>query len=234
VLFVSELLNVYTLTHAIPQNFSGGALTNGYTTYFLQLAGLTNAFQGTVILYSIEIVALIAAVYMVEKVGRRPLVLIGTAGCGICMLLIGALANVKVTTASSSGLIVICSAWELFYGSSLSPIGWIFIAEVSTLALKAKTTAFAVIVQSLSGLLFSYTVPLMLSNQDANWGERTGFLFAGTCFIWLIVAYFYLPDTKGRNFADLDDPFERKIPLRKFHKTKTTAQEQMEGLVTAA
>jgi MFS family permease len=222
------------LTRAIPQNFSGGALTKGYTTYFLQLAGLTNAFQDTVILYSIEIVALIAAVYMVEKVGRRPLVLIGTAGCGICMLLIGALANVKVTTASSSGLIVICSAWELFYGSSLTPIGWIFIAEVSTLALNAKTTAFAVIVQSLSGLLFSYTVPLMLSNQDANWGERTGFLFAGTCFIWLIVAYFYLPDTKGRNFADLDDPFERKIPLRKFHKTKTTAQEQMEGLVTAA
>jgi hypothetical protein len=67
------------LTRAIPQNFSGGALTKGYTTYFLQLAGLTNAFQDTVILYSIEIVALIAAVYMVEKVGRRPLVLIGTS-----------------------------------------------------------------------------------------------------------------------------------------------------------
>lgn len=73
-------------------------------------------------------------------------------------------------------------------------IGWIFVGEVSTLALKAKTAGMAVLLQSFSGILFSYTVPIMLSPQQAGWGVRIGYFFGGLTFFYLIMVYFSMPE----------------------------------------
>lgn len=48
------------------------------------------------------------------------------------------------------------------------------LVEVSTPALRAKTAAFATVIQSFANVLFNYTVPLMLSDQYAGWGTKVG------------------------------------------------------------
>ena len=81
----------------------------------------------------------------------------------------------------------------------------------------------------------------MLSDQKAGWGAKCGLFFGGLTALWFIPVYFFYPEvsdpsdmagallkvtlthgqTKNRNFAALDDLFERRIPERKFHLTET-------------
>lgn len=99
---------------------------------------------------------------------------------------------------------------------------------MSTPHLRAKTAAVASVIQSLSGILFSYTVPLLLSNQGANLGEKTGLFFGGLSWLYLIPVIFLFPEVKGRTYQELDELFERKIKAWNFAKTKTAYQAGLE------
>lgn len=52
-----------------------------------------------------------------------------------------------------------------------------------------------------------------------NWGAKTGFFYAGTCFLCFVWAFFRLPEPKGRTYAELDILFEKKVPARRFKHT---------------
>lgn len=97
------------------------------------------------------------------------------------------------------------------------------LVEISTPALRAKTAAVATVLQSLSGVLFNYTVPLMLSPQKAGWGTKIGFFFAGISILYWIPTYFYFPETKNRSYAALDELFEAGVSPRRFAQTPTAA-----------
>lgn len=58
------------------------------------------------------------------------------------------------TTAGGSALVALCTIWAFIYANSLAPIGWISLVECSTPQLRAKTAAFAAVIQACSGILF--------------------------------------------------------------------------------
>lgn len=63
-------------------------------------------------------------------------------------------------------------------------------------------------------------MPRMLGLNEWNWGAKTGFFWAGACFLLLTWTYFRLPEPKDRTYGELDVLFEHKVSARKFHKTK--------------
>jgi SP family general alpha glucoside:H+ symporter-like MFS transporter len=60
----------------------------------------------------------------------------------------------------------------------------------------------------------------MINPTAWNWHNFAGFFWAGTCFLCIVFAYFFVPEPTGRTFAELDLLFERKVPARKFKDTK--------------
>lgn len=65
----------------------------------------------------------------------------------------------------------------------------------------------------------------MLSPQYAGWGAKIGFFFGPLGAICTIIVWFFVPETKGRTYAELDELYERRIPAWRFAKTKTSVQE---------
>lgn len=70
------------------------------------------------------------------------------------------------------------------------------------------------------GIITGVVTPYMLNPDAWNWKNYAGFFWAGICFLCIIYTFFRLPEPRGRSFAELDVLFERKVPARKFHKTK--------------
>ena len=62
----------------------------------------------------------------------------------------------------------------------------------------------------------------MLNPTAWNWGAKTGFFWAGLCFVLFVWTYFRLPEPKGRTYGELDILFENKVSARKFAKTDAT------------
>ncbi|KAF2994970.1 hypothetical protein E8E13_003257 [Curvularia kusanoi] len=151
------------------QNVCGVPLMFGYTVYFFQLAGVKDPFLGNLIKQLVLVLGILTSFYTVDKVGRRALVLYGGASMCIINTIVGGLGFIKQNNASGIALVFLCSLWAFVYANSLAPIGWISLVETSSPRLRAKTTSIAVTIQYLTGILFNYTVPLMLSNQNAGW-----------------------------------------------------------------
>lgn len=155
------------------QNVVGVPLMFGYTTYFFSMANVEDPFMGKIIINCILLVGIIVSFYLVDKLGRRTLVLGGGFGMGVICFVVGGLGFMKPNSASGPVLITLCGIWAFLYANSLAPIGkcasslrhsrvllmihntgWISLVEVSSPKLRAKTTSLAVTVQYITGIIF--------------------------------------------------------------------------------
>ncbi|EEU37366.1 uncharacterized protein NECHADRAFT_86296 [Fusarium vanettenii 77-13-4] len=210
------------------QNFVGAPLFFNYATYFFALAKLDDPFLGNLIIQLVLVAGIIASFYLVDTAGRRTLVIYGGIVMGALCFIVGGLGFLEANSATGAALVTLCALWAFIYAVSLAPIGWISLVEVSSPLFRAKSTAFASIIQSASGVLFNYTVPLMLSNQNAGWGQKIGLFFGGITVVYLIPTIFLFPETKGRTYEELDELFERGVPAWKFATTETAHQRSVQ------
>lgn len=188
-------------------------------------------FSGTLITSLISLSMITCSSYLVERLGRRPL-LVG-AGCVMVLMLavIGGLGFLPLGPTAGGATIGIMCVWVVAYALSAGPCGYLLLGESSTLRLRAKTTGFAAALSGIFGLIFNYATPLMIlpTGGGAGWGLKTSFFFAGTAFIGLVLVYFFVPEHKGRSYAELDELYGNKVPARKFKSTITEAQRARMG-----
>lgn len=182
--------------------------------------------SGTLIINLLGIITKFFSGYLVERIGRRPL--LNVSGCMMVILLviIGGLGFLSSGTIAGGITIGMMCLWVVAYGTSAGPCGYLLLGESSTLRLRAKTTGFAAAMSGVFGLIFNYSTPLMIlpTGGGAGWGLKTSFFYAGTGFIGLVLVYFFVPEHRGRSYAELDELYNSKISARKFKGTVTEAQ----------
>ncbi|KAH8738152.1 hypothetical protein BGZ61DRAFT_471500 [Ilyonectria robusta] len=82
-------------------------------------------------------------------------------------------------------------AWGVL---SFMSVGWATGAELSSHKLRAKTQSLAVISSAYFAWFFSFITPFRYSVDSGNLGARTGFIFTGLCTIYVVMAYFVVPE----------------------------------------
>lgn len=209
-----------TLLACLPmvmQQFLGFTLGNQYQAYFLGLAGLSNSFVITVISSLLGIFAILVAFTLIERVGRRPQLLLGSLGMLGCLLGMGILGFVnKGTTANNNGLAVVVTLWNIFYYISVGTIGWIIVGEISSTRLRAKTASIATMTNAILNMAWGIAIPYLINTDEANLGAKAGLIFLGPGIVLALILFFTLPETKGKTFVQLDLLFELRTPARKF------------------
>lgn len=73
----------------------------------------------------------------------------------------------------------------------------------------------------------SYATPPMLLSLSL----KTGFVYGAFSIPIAIYLWLYLPETKGRSAAEIDELYERRVPAWKWSKTETVAEQQMRAVV---
>jgi len=79
--------------------------------YFFSLIGLKNTFTANLIVYCVLLGGVLVSFYLVDRVGRRPLLLGGTAAMSICVFLVGGLGFTSLGTTKGNALMAICAIW---------------------------------------------------------------------------------------------------------------------------
>jgi len=106
------------------QSFSGIALVFGFGTYFFALARVQDPFLGSLILQTVVLLGNITSFYLVDKLGRRMLLIGGgalLAASSYSMGGMGWLDGAKQSTGIS--LVALCSLWAFLYANTIGPIG---------------------------------------------------------------------------------------------------------------
>ncbi|KAK4547954.1 hypothetical protein LTR36_010673 [Oleoguttula mirabilis] len=218
------------------QNLSGNAFSN-YSTYFLEQAGVSssNSYSFAMGQYAINMAGVFGAWgLMTFGIGRRSLYLYGLCGLFAMLFVMGFLGLVPASHKAEAGLATgsLMIVWALFYQLTVGTVCYSLVAEISTRRLQIKTVVLGRNLYNIVGIITSVLTPYMLNPTAWNWGNYTGFFWAGLAFLCIIYTYFRVPEPRGRTFAELDLLFERKVPARKFAKTEVDVfDETVDGSV---
>ena len=201
------------------QAFTGNILFIDYAVYFFELAGLeaSDAFSMNLGLTAIGFIGTCLAWPLLSYVGRRPAYIWGCAGLTLLLFLIGCIDlapryNHAPTWAQCS-LILACN---FIYDITIGPFCFVLLAEVSSAKLRSMTIALATVSCHIVSIVFSVAIPYAINEDEGNWRGKLGFLLAGLSVLCTAYCFFFLPETKGRTFEELDIMFERRISSRKF------------------
>ncbi|KAJ5107967.1 hypothetical protein N7456_004642 [Penicillium angulare] len=189
------------------QQFTGIAFYS-QALYFLGISGLPTAltFQLALGGFGVAMLGNIVSWFIMNYVGRRPLILIGIILNGLCLMSVG-IAGCFTTMAAMYYTGYVMNFAQLFYAPTVGAVSWTISAEVSSIKVRAKTQSLAIVTNALVSWAMNFIAPYLI-NTDQGW------------------AWFEVPELKDRTYTELDDIFAQKLPTRKFQEATVSIDQR--------
>ena len=186
---------------AVFQQITGINAVIYYAPRFFESAGLARSsaiFQSAIIGF-VNVVFTLVAIALVDRLGRKPLLLAGSAGMGVSFLLLGAAFKFQLFT---GGLVLLFTLlYVAFFAMTLGPIVWVVIAEIFPTRIRGRGMAIATASLWLADFIVSLTFPVIadkLHESFAFW------LYAAMCALNFIFIAAVLPETKGKSLEEIE------------------------------
>ena len=160
--------------------------------------GVSDILLNIVITGVVNLVFTFVAIYTVDRLGRRPLMLIGAGGLAIIYAILG-----TGYYANSKGihmLILVVSAIAC-YAMTLAPITWVIISEIFPNRIRGAAMSIAVFSLWVGCTALTFTFPYMRAAMGAY---GAFWLYGAICVVGFVVIYWRLPETKGRSLEQIE------------------------------
>ncbi|MFA7368140.1 MAG: MFS transporter, partial [Kiritimatiellales bacterium] len=185
---------------AVLQQWSGINVLFNYAEEIYRSAGygVNDIMFNIVITGAISLVFTLLAISMVDRFGRRILMLIGCAGIGLSHVLIGASYVMKL-----KGLAVLLFTLSALgcYSLSLAPITWVLISEIFPNRIRGAAISVAVSALWIACFILTYTFPIL---NGALGTAKTFWLYAAICFAGFFFVFTKVPETKGKSLEQIE------------------------------
>lgn len=194
---------IIALVLAVAQQLSGVNAVIAYAPSILQKTGLgaSDSILYSVAIAFVNLIATIVSFHLVDRVGRRPLLLGSAAGMAVGLGGLG-LTFLLPRGAAQSWLSLACLlVFTVAFAVGMGPVFWILIGEVFPTAVRA---AGASVATATNWFAYSAVGLGFLPVAKAIGESATFWLFAGVCVFALAFTNRYVPETKGRTFEEID------------------------------
>ncbi len=163
--------------------------------------GINAVFFNIIVTGGINLLFTVLSMSLVDRFGRRPLMLFGCVGVGLANLLAcfayhARLQGTPVLLATLGAIAV--------YAVSLAPVTWVLIAEIFPNRVRGLGVAASVSTLWAASFVLTYTFPLI----TAAVGIAGAFLaYSGICFVGAVLVFLAVPETKGRALEEIEALF---------------------------
>jgi len=175
------------------------------TEIFKKMGSQTNAaLLQTVVVGAVNLSFTVVAIWTVDRVGRRPLMMIGSTGMGICLAAMGLAAYAETT---GVWILAFILGYIAFFALSVGPVTWVILSEIFPTPVRGRAMALSTVCLWVANYVVSQTFPMM----DANgWLVRTfhrGFpfwLYGVFCAVLFAFIWVSVPETKGKTLEEIE------------------------------
>jgi sugar porter (SP) family MFS transporter len=190
---------------AIFQQFTGINTVIYYAPTIFQLAGMHShsaAILATAGVGAVNVLLTILALELLDRAGRRPLLLFGLVGMIFSLVFLGAAFLAENPTPVLAWVSVVCvMAYVACFAISLGPIFWLMIAEIYPLKIRSRAMSIATMANWGSNLLVALT---FLSLLRALGRPSTFWLYALVGVAAWIFVFRMVPETKGKTLEQIE------------------------------
>jgi MFS transporter, SP family, xylose:H+ symportor len=186
---------------AVFQQFCGINVVFNFTTSIFKTIGFSQEDQlkQTVFIGAVNLVFTLLAMWQVDKLGRKPLMMFGATGLAVLYIFSAILLQQQSANA----------AWFLLaaigtYAMSLAPVTWVLISEIFPNRIRGIATSTAVVALWLSYALLVFTFPILAEKMGAY---TPFYIYAGICVVGLFFIRFKVKETKGKTLEQVEASF---------------------------
>ncbi len=206
---------------AIFQQVTGINTVIYYAPTIFQFAGITSASSAilaTVAVGVVNVILTIVAILLLDRVGRRPLLLIGLAGMSLSLTLLGAVFFLPSLLSSLGDLAVI--GLMLYVGSfaiGLGPVFWLLISEIYPLRVRGLAMSIASEANWGSNLIIALTFLTLVQLLGRS---GTFWLYALVGVGAWVFAFLLVPETKGKTLEEIEEHWRKGLHPREMGRKR--------------
>jgi MFS transporter, SP family, xylose:H+ symportor len=185
---------------AVLQQWSGINILFNYAEVVYRSAGLggSEIFLDIVITGAINLLFTLVAMALVDRLGRRPLMLLGCCGIATSHLLAGFAYR---TGWHGTTVLILTLCAIACYAMTLAPLTWVLIAEIFPNRLRSVGVSTTVSALWISSFALTYSFPFI----NRAFGSAGAFLTYGSiCAAGAVFVYLFVPETKGRTLEEIE------------------------------
>lgn len=160
--------------------------------------GVSDILLNIVITGAVNLVFTFVAIFTVDRLGRRALMLIGASGLAVIYLLIGF--GYFIGSQGIHMLILVVTAIAC-YAMSLAPITWVIISEIFPNRIRGAAMSIAVSALWIACFILTYTFPFLNKSLGAS---GTFWIYTTICLIGFLFIKTQLPETKGKSLEKIE------------------------------
>ncbi len=161
-------------------------------------AAADDAFLQSVALGTTNLVFTILALFIIDRFGRRPLMLVGSVGTALCLGLVA----MAFSTGAFSGTVVLLGllGFIAFFAFSQGAVVWVFLSEVFPNRVRSKGQALGSFTHWVMAAAVSWTFPVVAEVS----GAFAFAFFAAMMLLQFVFAWRVMPETKGLSLEELE------------------------------
>ncbi|CAK7222031.1 hypothetical protein SBRCBS47491_004729 [Sporothrix bragantina] len=196
---------------------SGSQFIIQYGVYFFSVSNNGSAFRSSVIVFSCGLAGAFVSYLYSGRIGKRPILMIGTLLQGVWMLGMGVAYSAQGLDKTATNTILAMTCLYMFTFCAMSvPFSWQVASEIPNQQLRAHTVGVASAVSFGLSFVLTFTVPYFLNPTALNWGPKYAYIWVPANWLCTIFVFFLVPETNNRTLEEIDEAYVTGVPIRKF------------------
>jgi SP family xylose:H+ symportor-like MFS transporter len=199
VIFIGIMLSVF-------QQFVGINVVLYYATDIFKGMGMTTnaSLLQTIIVGAVNLTFTVVAIVTVDRMGRRPLQIIGALVMAVAMIALGS----DFWLGGKGIVALVCMlVYTAGFAVSWGPVTWVLLSEIFPNQIRGKAMALAVAMQWIANYLVSWSFPILDKNLTLVSYFKHGFAYWIYGLMGILAAIFMakmVPETKGRSLEEME------------------------------
>lgn len=190
---------------AVLQQFTGVSPLLFYTPIIFQKAGFeraSDAILQSIIVNVWNLACTVIAFWLVDRLGRRPLLITGCSGMALGLSLMGVFFHYDVKGFSIVLVMFLCVG---SYVISLAPLAWLIMSEIFPTRIRGRAMAIASFALWMAAFIGAQSFPPLLSYVEGSFGTAAGvfWIYAAVCVFAVVFGWLMVPETKGKSLEEI-------------------------------
>jgi sugar porter (SP) family MFS transporter len=172
---------------------------------FKQLgSGTDTAMLQTIVVGFVNVLFTIIAIWTVDKLGRKPLMIAGAAGMCLSLVAMGAAAQLQK---HPSWILIFIIGYIACFALSVGPVTWVILSEIFPTRVRGRAMGITTVFLWGADFIVTQTFPMIDSNpwlvQKFNHAFPF-YLYGFMCIVLILVMTFLVPETKGKTLEEIE------------------------------